>query len=130
MKKFPAKTSNKEVATTIVLEHLRSAELPILTMDQAFALVTETTKSLHRHCIRNDEIAIEPRKYRKDFFPNNFLNHKQIAVILTHDGSYMFYLKEAAKHPTNRKVISLFERQPQEARMLPEFLPRQAAIGR
>ncbi|NTW22965.1 hypothetical protein HGA34_05535 [Candidatus Falkowbacteria bacterium] len=129
MRKFPTKASNKEVAIILVLEHLQAAAIPVLTMDQAFALVTEATKSQHRRMVRDDRISIDQRKYRRDFFPNNFLGHKQIAISLTHNGDYIFYLKETARHPVNRKVISLFERG-SNAGLLPDLLPRRAAIGR
>jgi len=98
-------------------------------MDQAFALVTDATKNLQRRVVKNGQAEVMPRKYRKDYFPNNFLGDKTIAVSLMHDGGYIFYLKEATRHPVNRKIINLFERKTQPTHLMEE-LSKQVSFGR
>jgi hypothetical protein len=109
LKRFSAKASNSEVARNIVVEHLKTAELPFLSMNQAYALVVEESRHLLRRTVRQGKLSLEQRKYRKDIFANNFFSDKRLIVNPASDGSFILFLRETAHHPITRKLISLFD---------------------
>lgn len=109
MKRFSTEDSNSEVARNIVVEHLRAAPLPIMSMSQAYALVREETQGLLRRTLRSGKLSLEPRKYRADIFANNFFSDKRLVINPVPDGGFVIFLRETAHFPANRMLIDLFD---------------------
>lgn len=104
---FQINATNCQVARSIIIEHLRLSDLPVMSVRQAYNLVSKQTENLYRQVERNGKLTMEKRKYRRDIFINNF-HSKHFIVSPMSDGSNVIFLRETSHVPANRKLIELF----------------------